>query len=150
MIKKVSNLEEMAVFGEYLASKLIGGEVIELVGDIGSGKTTLTKSIVKGLGSDDEVQSPTFTLSRQYSCRDNIVVAHYDFYRLSDAGIMRYELSEATNQENYVTIIEWGEIVKDVLPEDRLTIKISSPSENERDLEVLSSGPKSDRLKASL
>ena len=63
---------------------------------------------------------------------------------------MRYELSEATSQENYVTIIEWGEIVKDVLPEDRLTIKISSPSENVRDLEILSSGPKSDRLKASL
>ena len=78
MIKKVSNLEEMAVFGEYFASKLLGGEVIELVGDIGSGKTTLTKSIVKGLGSDDEVQSPTFTLSRQYDCRDNIIVAHYE------------------------------------------------------------------------
>jgi len=150
MIKKVSNLEEMVQFGNYLSSKLVGGEIIELVGDIGSGKTTLTKAIVKGLGSDDDVQSPTFTLSRQYNCRDNIVAAHYDFYRLSDPGIMRYELAEATSQDNFVTIIEWGEIVKDVLPEDRLTIKISSPSEYERDLEILSSGANSDKLKEQL
>ena len=74
-----TGVEETFALGEKLGKSLHGGEVIELVGDIGAGKTALTKGIAKGMGVDDDVQSPTFTISRLYEGRNRIRLAHYDF-----------------------------------------------------------------------
>src|ERR1044072_91110 len=99
----VENLQQMISLGTRLGEVLRGGECIELVGDVGTGKTTLTKGIAKGLGVDDEVQSPSFTISRTYPARDELELHHYDFYRLSDPGIMRYELAESVDDSKVVT-----------------------------------------------
>lgn len=136
----------MRAFGAVIGARCLGGEVIELIGDVGAGKTTLTKGIATGLGVDEDVQSPSFTISRVYEARDNLHMVHYDFYRLKDAGIMRDELSETMSDPQNITIIEWSGIVDGVLPGDRMTINIQSPTETSRQIEIMGRGDKSDRL----
>ena len=92
----VQTAEELIELGVTLGSLLRGGETIELVGDIGAGKTTLTKGLARGMGIAEEVQSPTFTLSRVYDAPNGRRLAHYDFYRLNNAGIMQAELLDNT------------------------------------------------------
>ena len=139
----VKSFEEMKKFGEKLGRALKGGEVIELVGDIGAGKTTLTKGIAVGLNIDDDVQSPTFTISRVYDARDDLQMAHYDFYRLSEPGILKMEIDESVSSPDVVTVIEWGGIVEGVLPTDRLTLDIGVVSDTERRVTVKAGGPRS-------
>lgn len=136
----------LVAWGEKLAKHLRGGEVIELVGDVGAGKTTLTKGIASGLGIAGPVQSPTFTISNRYSSPNGFDLAHYDFYRLSDAGIMNDELHETVNDPGVVTVLEWGDVVKGVLPKDRLTITFEILSETARRLTLSAHGKKSDKL----
>lgn len=126
-------------WGERLGRMLHAGLVIELVGDVGAGKTTLTKGLALGLGIDEDVQSPSFTISRVYDGRDGLQLAHYDFYRLSDAGIMADELRDVVQDPTVVTVIEWADIVEGVLPEHRLRIHAVATSETERQLTI--SGP---------
>jgi tRNA threonylcarbamoyladenosine biosynthesis protein TsaE len=122
--------EELA---ERIGSKLRGGEVIELVSDLGGGKTTFTRGLARGAGSEDKIGSPTFTLSREYQA-PKFTIAHFDFYRLAEAGIVADELAEAIQDPQYVCVVEWGDIVHDVLPEKRLTIRIDRVGEEERRL----------------
>ncbi|HEY5695464.1 MAG TPA: tRNA (adenosine(37)-N6)-threonylcarbamoyltransferase complex ATPase subunit type 1 TsaE, partial [Candidatus Saccharimonadales bacterium] len=92
----------------------------------------------------------SFTISRVYDTPKSLQLAHYDFYRLHDAGIMAAELHETTHDQKTVTIIEWAEIVKGVLPNDRLTITITSPSENQRLLTWHAGGPNSKKVMEKL
>lgn len=142
MIIEVTGEVEMKDFGAKLGALLVGGEIIELVGDVGAGKTTLTKGIAKGLGVDEDVQSPSFTISRVYDCRDGLTLAHYDFYRLQDAGVMANELHETVHTPTAVTIIEWADIVSGVLPAERLSIHISPLTEEARKVELKAEGKK--------
>lgn len=150
MITEVQSEQEMKALGRKLGELLKGGEIIELVGDVGAGKTTLTKGIADGMGVDDDVQSPSFTINRVYDTPNSLQLAHYDFYRLQDAGIMAAELQETANDKQTVTIIEWAEIVKGVLPEDRLTVTITSPAEETRKLEWHAGGVASQKLMEQL
>lgn len=118
---------------EALGSKLRGGEVLELVSDLGGGKTTFTRGLVRGTGSNEKVASPTFTLSREYLA-PKFTVAHFDFYRLGEAGIVGDELAEVVGDPNYVVVVEWGDIVHDVLPEDRITVRIALTGDESRKL----------------
>lgn len=136
----------MMTFGNKLGAVLRGGEVIELIGDIGAGKTTLTKGIAQGLGVKDDVQSPTFTISRTYTAGNDLVLAHYDFYRLVDAGIMTMELHESVSDPHIVTVLEWAGIVAGVLPKDTLTIRIESMTELSRRVTLTAGGAKARRL----
>lgn len=140
----------MKMFGQTIGQILNGGEVIELIGDVGAGKTTLVKGIATGLGVDEEVQSPSFTINRVYGGRDGITLSHYDFYRLGEAGIMINDLSESINDSKTVTVIEWGEITSSVLPDDRLVINIISPTEDTRELTIKSNGASNNILAESL
>ena len=111
---------EMLALGASVGAALHGGEVLELVGDVGTGKTTFTKGLARGLGIDEaDVQSPSFTISRTYAARDGLELHHYDFYRLPDPGIMQYDLAESTGDAKVVTVIEWAETVTDSLPKSR-------------------------------
>lgn len=108
-----------------------GGEVIELVSDLGGGKTTFTRGLVRGTGSTDRVGSPTFTLSREYKA-PKFTIVHFDFYRLAEAGIVANELAEFAGDPAYVVVVEWGEVVQDVLPLDRLTVNLALTQEENR------------------
>ncbi len=136
MILESNSEQETNKIGEKIGQILKGGQVIELVGDVGSGKTTLTKAIAVGLGVKTTVSSPSFTICCNYKCSDNLTLAHYDFYRLSDAGIMADEIRESINRRDVVTVIEWGEIVEDILPSNRITIKISALAEGSRIFDI--------------
>ncbi|MDB5162136.1 MAG: hypothetical protein JWM52_644 [Candidatus Saccharibacteria bacterium] len=136
MIIEVGSIDAMLKFGEKLGRLLRGGTIIELVGDVGAGKTTFTKGLALGLDVKDDVQSPSFTISRVYEARDGLELAHYDFYRLSDAGIMKDELAETMQSPMTITAIEWADIVEGILPEDRITIQFVSPTEETRTLTI--------------
>jgi tRNA threonylcarbamoyladenosine biosynthesis protein TsaE len=128
--------EQTEKLAEQLGKRLRGGEVIELVSDLGGGKTTFTRGLARGAGSSDQVASPTFMLSREYGVADHAyhTIAHFDFYRLGEAGIVADELAEVIGNPQYVTVVEWGDIVHDVLPENRLSVQIAQTGEDTRQL----------------
>jgi tRNA threonylcarbamoyladenosine biosynthesis protein TsaE len=124
-------------FTEQLAEKigasLKGGEVIELVSDLGGGKTTFTRGLVRGLGSTDKVASPTFTISKMYDA-GRLEVHHFDFYRLHEAGIIADELAEVAGDSRAIVVVEWADVVQHVLPDQRITITIKQTPEGNRQL----------------
>lgn len=106
--------------------------MIELVSDLGGGKTAFVRGLARGMGSKDQVSSPSFTISNIYK-GPKLTLYHFDFYRLDEPGIMRDELAEVLADRQAVTAIEWADIVEDVLPAERLTIHIKVSGENSRE-----------------
>ncbi len=134
---KTLSLAETLELGRRIGNELRGGEVIELRGDLGAGKTSLVRGIAEGIGSDTEVASPTFTISRIYEGRGGLSLAHFDFYRLAGgAGILAEELDEFIGNPDYVVCVEWAEAVEDLLPADRIVIKLKPLDEEERQIEI--------------
>lgn len=121
----LKNLSDTLRFGASIGAALKGGEVIELIGDVGAGKTTLVKGVAAGLVIDEDIQSPSFTLSREYEARDGLQLHHYDFYRLDEAGIMTHEIAESVADPTVVTVVEWAGTVEDVLPSDRIRVSLA-------------------------
>lgn len=128
---EVNSINQTQAFASAVGARLKGGEVFELVGDVGAGKTTFTKGLGEGLGVTDDVQSPSFTLSRVYDARNGLYLHHYDFYRLGDAGVLAYELAESISDKNVVTVVEWAETVADVLPPERCVLSFSTDASSE-------------------
>ncbi len=147
---QIDGEQEMKQLGQRLASLLKGGEVLELVGDVGAGKTTLTKGLALGLGISDPVQSPTFTISRIYQANNGLELAHYDFYRLGEAGIMGNEINETASDPKTITVVEWAGAVKNNLPNDRLEVNIKVIDENKRLVEFIAHGDRASQLKEQL
>ena len=116
-----------------IGQRLKGGEVIELVSDLGGGKTVFVKGVAKGMGIKDLVGSPTFTISSEYKAGD-LVLHHFDFYRLGEPGIVANELDEIIGVPQNVVAIEWADLVNTVLPQNRLSIHIHTLGETERKL----------------
>lgn len=110
--------------------------VIELVGDVGAGKTTFTRGIAEGLGvTNGPVTSPSFTICRRYFfpvSNNSGVLSHYDFYRLDEPGLMAEDLAESIAMPFGVTVIEWGESVAEFLPEDHITINFTINDDGSR------------------
>jgi len=117
-----------------LGSQLTGGEVIELRSDLGGGKTTFVRGLVRGTGSQDRVSSPTFTLSRIYKA-GKFDIHHFDFYRLEAAGVLADQLAEAVSNQQ-VIVVEWAKIVENVLPDDRLTIEFTATAAGPDDRQI--------------
>lgn len=116
---------DMRELGAAIGRALKGGEVLELIGDVGAGKTTFVKGLAAGLRLDEDIQSPSFTINRRYENSDGVILSHYDFYRLADAGIMNIEISESLHDPKTITVVEWANSVKNVLPDDRITVQIN-------------------------
>ena len=148
---EVHDERAMKDLGEQLGSMLRGGEVIELIGDVGAGKTTLVKSLARGMGIDETVQSPSFTISREYQSPADIYLVHYDFYRLGEAGIMGSDVRENMSAPDVVTVIEWAGVVSEVLPSDRLTVRIAAVADDDaRQVSVTGGGERSRQLATEL
>ncbi len=145
---RVDSLDEMLAFGAQIGARLRGGEVVELIGDVGAGKTSFTKGLARGMGITDAIQSPTFTISREYDAGSGLRLVHYDFYRLGEAGIMADELAESLADATVVTVVEWAETVAAVLPEDRMIITLSlvADDENARVISWQTGGERSARI----
>lgn len=128
--KMTTSATETEAVGESVGRRLKGGEVIELSSDLGGGKTTFVRGLARGVGSADVVGSPTFTLSKVYQA-SRLQIHHFDFYRLTEAGIMREELRELINDPGVAVVVEWSDIIKDVLPAERLTIGFQRTADSE-------------------
>lgn len=127
-----NSAEETVELGKKIGSRLRGGEVFELMSDLGGGKTTFVRGLAKGFGSPDPVASPSFTISYVYGRPDGKQLYHFDFYRLNDAGVVGSELAEVEGDTDVVVVVEWGDIVHDVMPENRIKIKIEIHDNDER------------------
>lgn len=125
--------EETISLGERLAAEIPARSVVLLIGDLGAGKTTLAKGIVKGLGAarPDEVSSPTFTLIHEYGKG----VYHVDLYRLDHADqVATLGLDEILDRDA-VVLIEWGERFPELMPEQHIEIRLRATDENGRKIE---------------
>lgn len=130
--------EETRAVGRQLALMLPTRGVVSLVGNLGAGKTTLTKGIVEGRGAarEEDVSSPTYTLIHEYG--DPVSVYHVDLYRLeTEEQVRRLGLEELFDKPALV-LIEWGERFPDLLPSDRIEIRISPGQDDQRRIEVAS------------
>lgn len=128
-------VEETDDLGRKLGKALRGGEVIELISDLGGGKTTFTRGLVAGAGSKDHVSSPTFTISNVYAS-PQFTITHFDFYRLGEAGLIEHELEDVLGEPDQVIIVEWSDVVAHVLPKNRLTVHITSGGDDDRDFNL--------------
>lgn len=122
-----------------LAPILTKGDLISLSGDLGAGKTVFAKGLAAGLGIDAPVTSPTFTIIKEYEGK--LPLFHFDVYRLASAE----ELEELGADEYFygegVSVVEWGDRVEEILPEERLSIRILRlVDEDLRRIEVTSHG----------
>ncbi len=120
--------EETMAFSQRLAEKLGSGDVLTLEGDLGAGKTTFTKGLAKGLGVRRTVNSPTFTIIKEYQGR--LPFYHMDVYRLEDS---EEDLGFDEYFEGYgVTVVEWASIISDQLPGERLDIFLYHEGDDNR------------------
>ena len=126
-----ADLDATLGLGSEMGSRLVGGEVLELVSDLGGGKTTFVKGLANGMGSHDAVRSPSFTLHNQYQ-GDGLTIHHFDFYRLFEPGDMRDELAEVLQDPHAVAVVEWGQLVTDVLPGEHFKIEINVTGDQTR------------------
>ncbi len=141
-IKQVKSLEETEQFGQRLGSLVQAQDVITLEGDLGAGKTTFTKSFAKGLGVSRNVNSPTFTILKQYEGR--LPFNHLDVYRLADS-----EEDLGWDELFYgdaVSVIEWASLIQHELPNERLEIKVFYEDEFARRFECTPLGKRYEQL----
>ncbi len=132
---KTHSEEETVELGRTLARELPRRTVVLLVGNLGAGKTALSKGILSGLGVavPEEVTSPTFTLIHEYG---NGAAYHIDLYRLDTvAQVATLGLEELFDREA-VVLIEWGERFPQLMPEERFEIRIEADGENDRQFEL--------------
>ena len=128
MVYESNSAQETFDFGVQLGKGALPGQVICLDGDLGTGKTVLTKGIAAGLGIEEPVVSPTFTIMQIYD-QGRLPLYHFDVYRIDDPD----EMEEIGYREYFygsgVTIIEWSELIADILPQDAVRIRILKDSD---------------------
>ena len=120
----IKSEQAMLEYGRDFAKKVTAPFVIELVGDVGVGKTTFVRGLAEGLGVIVPVTSPSFTISKEYALPGGGSLVHYDFYRLPEPGLMFDDLMEKINNPQNIVVIEWGESVAELLPENHVKIEI--------------------------
>lgn len=130
------SVEETIALGEQLAAFMPAGTVVALSGDLGAGKTALTKGIARGLGVGDTITSPTFTLVNEHAARGGRQLYHVDLYRLNRSQQAVEIGIEEELAPNGWTVIEWAENLGDVLPANAVHIDIGIIGENERQITV--------------
>ena len=129
--------QEMLDFGADFAKKITIPAVIELIGDVGAGKTTFTRGLARGLGIEEPITSPRFTISKRYRIPDtDHFLVHYDFYRLPDPGLMMDDLAEAIADTHNLVVLEWADSVKGLLPEHHQTISFALNDDGSRTLTI--------------
>ena len=134
--------EETMNVAETLATYLKPGDLLTLEGDLGAGKTTFTKGLAKGLGVKRTVNSPTFTIIKEY--RGKYPLYHMDVYRLEDSeedlGFDEYFYGEG------ITVVEWAHFIKDYLPDELLSIEIKYKNETDRNIILTPYGDRYNQL----
>ncbi|WP_420829958.1 tRNA (adenosine(37)-N6)-threonylcarbamoyltransferase complex ATPase subunit type 1 TsaE [Bacillus ectoiniformans] len=134
------------MFAEQLAHHLFPGSVILLEGDLGAGKTTFTQGLAKGLGVKRNVNSPTFTIIKEYMGK--MPLYHMDVYRVKDSeedlGFDEYFYGEG------VCVIEWAHLIEAQLPDEYLKISLLHKGDDDREIQILPVGDRYETLSKEL
>jgi tRNA threonylcarbamoyladenosine biosynthesis protein TsaE len=163
---RTHSAEDTRALGAALARGLRPGDMVLLAGDLGAGKTTLAQGVAVGLGVDDHVTSPTFTLVRSYPCRVSggaaaqtgatpdsaspgptvATFVHADLYRLERLGeVADLALGELV-EDDAVAVVEWGDVAEPVLGTDALSVRMGAgPGEDERCVTITGTGQWAER-----
>ena len=140
----VNNVEETTKIGEQIGKLLNSGDIICLTGDLGTGKTHISKGIAQGLGVTEYITSPTFTIVNEYDS-GRLKLYHFDVYRVSDPdeiyaiGFDDYIFSEG------VSLIEWANYIEEILPKDYIHIFLEKDLENGENFRKITITPYGDR-----
>jgi tRNA threonylcarbamoyladenosine biosynthesis protein TsaE len=143
-----NTVEETIELGKKIGRSLNSGDIVCIDGDLGSGKTHLTKGIALGLGIDEHITSPTFNIVNEYEGR--IKLYHFDVYRVNDPdeiaaiGFDEYIFSDAAS------VIEWSDYIKELIPDDHIQINIANESETRRNINIQFFGKRYDNIKEAL
>jgi tRNA threonylcarbamoyladenosine biosynthesis protein TsaE len=131
-----NSADETIAIGESLAKTLEKGDVVSLVGELGSGKTVLTKGIAKGLGVKNPcyVNSPTFVVIKEYKGR--LPLYHFDLYRLDHPSLLDSENYREHFYGEGVSVIEWADKIRPLLPSGYIEVRLAVIGENEREIEI--------------
>jgi tRNA threonylcarbamoyladenosine biosynthesis protein TsaE len=126
--------------GQMLAEMLSGGEIICLSGDLGAGKTTFTQGLLKGLKIKGPYTSPTFAIMKEYKLKIKSTklknVYHIDAYRITSKDLLELGFKDFAGKENSITIIEWPEKIKSLIPTNALWINFEWLTEKERMIKI--------------
>ena len=121
--------EETKRLAKKVAEKLKKGNIVVLTGDLGSGKTKFTEGILTYFDLQEEISSPTFTIVNEYK-KNDVNIFHFDVYRLADVDEF-LALGGEEYFEKGICIIEWGEIIEEILPKDAIKIEFLKDEKNE-------------------
>jgi len=142
--------EDTHLIGRIIGECLTAGDIVALIGDLGTGKTCLTQGIARGLGISESyaIASPTFTLINEYPGRH--VLYHFDFYRLQGSN----DLEDMGYEEYFygkgVSVIEWAEKIADIIPEFAITIWFTFLDENTRRIEISAPEKRMEEISSAL
>lgn len=141
---EIHSLEDTRVFAQKMATLCKGKNIIiTLDGDLGAGKTTWTQSFGKALGVKKVINSPTFTILKSYSQEDGQPLHHIDAYRLEGAS---QDLGFEDCFDEGISVVEWADFIEDQLPKDRIVISIKEGMDEEREIEMTSTGEISNKI----
>jgi len=141
--------EQTRRVGMRLGSLLQAGDIVHLIGDLGSGKTTLVQGIAIGWGSLDVVSSPTFVLVNVYRRPDGVLLNHLDAYRLNDA-LEAEDLDIDTMIEQGILLVEWADRIRNALPQRRLEVDLHWMADAQRSMVFSAQGDHYQRMLAEL
>lgn len=143
---ELANPKETAAFAQVIGKSAIAGDILILTGELGAGKTTLTKGIANGLGITQMIKSPTYTIIREYD-EGRIPLYHMDIYRVaegaSDLGLDEYFEGDG------LSVVEWGNLLEEMLPEDYLELILIKDEldEQKRFVKIITYGKKAQLFK---
>ena len=134
---KIKGLEDYPVAAREFIGQMQGARIFAFYGKMGSGKTTLIKSICEELGVEDSINSPTFAIVNEYEDREHRTIFHFDFYRIKsleevyNMGYEEYVYSDA------ICFMEWPELIEELLPEETTKVYIEENGQGEREVRIL-------------
>ena len=142
LIIESNNEQETKSLGKKLAKYMKKGDIIVLSGELGSGKTKFVEGFLSFYNLQDEISSPTFTIVNEY-INENTSIFHFDVYRWSDSSEF-YAIGGEEYFEKGICLIEWGELISDILPKNRIDIKFKRDTINsdKRIIDIIFQGDK--------
>ena len=142
-IFETQNIEQTEKLGAALGKLLFEGDFLALTGDLGAGKTAFTRGIARGLGMEDSVTSPTFTIINEY--HGPVALAHMDAYRLKNPEELQ-NIGFDDYLQGFIVVMEWADKVKEMLPTDVLWIDFKVLDDSRRQIRFISHSPHYDRM----
>ncbi len=123
--------------GAALACELAPGSIVLLCGDLGAGKTVFSRGFARGLGITEPVSSPTYTIVQEYELGNGSRLYHMDLYRITDErAALGFGVDEFLNEPGSISLVEWPERIRGLLPDTAIRVELFHRSETEREIRI--------------